>query len=98
MLPDEVPEPELLEPPPPFPSPTGLLCGLRWVPGAMRSSSFSMRKRFFGAGGGSACRGWSDGVGSCCDSMIGLLETEVGNLRRFHEAVLTIRHHALHRE
>src|SRR5262245_26132167 len=42
--------------------------------GAIRSSSFSMRKRFFGGSGGSVDRGGSDGLRSVFGSMIRLLK------------------------
>src|SRR5262249_56512853 len=62
-----LPVSELKNPPPLLPSPTCLLCGLRWDGGAIRSSSFSRRKRFFATGGDS-----SAGVLSSCDAIIGV--------------------------
>src|SRR5215207_5430828 len=72
----------LLSPPPPPPP-------LVFPPflGAIRSSSLSMRNRFFAAGAGdSAGGGCSGGRRSFVDSMLGLLETGVRNQRCLREA------------
>src|SRR5262245_25708950 len=44
-------------------------------PGAIRSSSFSMRNRFFGAGVADSAGGGCSGLGSFFGSMVELLET-----------------------
>src|SRR5262245_53626343 len=80
------PLPLLLLPPtwPPPSLPTSLLWGFKWAAGAMRSSSFSTRKRFFGA---SASRDSSDDVRSVFGSMIGLRETGLRPALAFRDAV-----------